>query len=83
MFYNYLCYKIPCTLIQRQKAIFGLNGDICIPVILLLLFCFCYSSSRGVAILFNNNFEFSVKKVYKDIAGNDIFAAVKIMGKEF
>ena len=41
------------------------------------------SSSRGVAILFNNNFEFSVNKVYKDIAGNYIFATVRIMDNEF
>ena len=30
------------------------------------------SSSRGVAIMFNNNFEFEVKKVYKERAGNYI-----------
>ena len=41
------------------------------------------SNSRGVAILFNNNLEFSVNKVYKDIAGNYIFATVRIMDKEF
>ena len=41
------------------------------------------SSSRGVAILFNNNFEFEVKRVYKDITGNYIFVTVKIMDKEF
>ena len=41
------------------------------------------SSSRGVAILFNNNFEFAMKKVYKDTAGNYIFASVEIMDKEF
>ena len=41
------------------------------------------SSSRGVAMLFNINFQFSVNKVYKDIAGNYIFATVRIMDKEF
>ena len=41
------------------------------------------SSSRGVAILFKNNFEISVNKVYKAIAGNDTFATVKIMDKDF
>ena len=41
------------------------------------------SNSRGVSILFNNNFEFSVNKVYKDIAGNYIFATVRMMDKEF
>lgn len=40
------------------------------------------SSSRGVAILFDGNFEFSVKKVYKDIGGNYIFASIQIMNKE-
>ena len=41
------------------------------------------SSSRGVTILFNNNFEFSVTKVNKDIAGNYVFATVRIMDKDF
>ena len=41
------------------------------------------SSSRGVAVLFNNNFEFDVKKVYKDNGGNYILISVKIFGKEF
>ena len=40
------------------------------------------SSSRGAAIVFNNNFDFEVKKVYKDISGYDIFVTVKIMDKE-
>ena len=38
------------------------------------------SSSRGVATSLNNNFEFEVKRVYKD---NYIFVTVKIMEKEF
>ena len=41
------------------------------------------STSRGVAILFNNNFEFSVQKIYKDSAGNYVFTVVKIMDKDF
>ena len=41
------------------------------------------SNSRGVAILFNNNLEFLVKKVYKDILGNYIFVTVTIMDREF
>ena len=41
------------------------------------------SSSRGVAIMFNNNFEFEVKKVYKERAGNYILLLVKMLGKEF
>ena len=41
------------------------------------------SSSRGVAVLFNNNFEFHVKKVYKDTGGNYILISVKILDKEF
>ena len=40
------------------------------------------SNSRGVAILFNNNLEFLVKKVYKDILGNYIFVTVTIMDRE-
>ena len=36
-----------------------------------------------MAILFNNNFEFSVQKVYKDRAGNYVFTVVKIMNKDF
>ena len=41
------------------------------------------SNSRGVAILFNNNLEFLVKKVYKDIFGNYIFVTVTIMDRDF
>lgn len=40
------------------------------------------SSSRGVAVLFNNNFEFSVTKVQKDVNGNYIFVSVKMFDKE-
>ena len=36
------------------------------------------SNSRGVAILFNNNFEFKVKKIIKDQAGNYIILLVEI-----
>ena len=41
------------------------------------------SNSRGVAILFNNNLEFLVKKVYKDILGNYISVTVTIMDRDF
>ena len=41
------------------------------------------SSYRDVALLFYNNLEFSVKKVHKDIAGNYIFATVKMMDRDF
>ena len=41
------------------------------------------SNSRGVAILFNNNLDFFVKKVYKDMLGNYIFVTVTIMDREF
>ena len=41
------------------------------------------SSSRGVAVLFHNNLDFSVKKVYKDIAENYVFVAVEMMDKDF
>ena len=53
--------------------------------------CICYfasynSSLRGVGILFNN-FDMSVKKKStkstKDTAGNDIFASVRMMDKDF
>ena len=40
------------------------------------------SQSRGVAILFNNNFEYKIKKVYKDPEGNYIFASFTTMGKD-
>ena len=38
--------------------------------------------SRGVAILFNNNFEFNVQKVYKDACGNFMFVSVTTMDKD-
>jgi exonuclease III len=41
------------------------------------------SSSRGVAILLNNNFEFQVKKVVKDPGGNYILILIKMINKEF
>ena len=40
------------------------------------------SSSRGVAVLFNNNFEFSVTNVQTDVNGNYIFVSVKMFDKE-
>ena len=45
-------------------------------------FASCNSNSRGVAILFNNNFEFEVKKVYKDLGGNFIFVSIRAMDKD-
>ena len=42
-----------------------------------------FVSSRGVAILFDNKFEFEVKRGHKDIAGNYKFFTIKIMVKEF
>ena len=39
------------------------------------------SNSRGVAILFNNNFEFKVKKILKDKSGNYIIMLVEIQGE--
>ena len=35
--------------------------------------------SRGVAILFNNNFELKVQKVYKDVVGNFMFISLTTM----
>ena len=35
-----------------------------------------------MAILFNNNFEYKLKKVYKDPEGNYIFASFSSMGKD-
>ena len=40
------------------------------------------SQSRGVAILFNNNFEFKVKKVYKDTGGNFMFISLTAMRRD-
>ena len=42
-------------------------------------FASCNSQSRGVAILLNNNFEFKVKKVYKDEGGNFLFVLLETM----
>lgn len=41
------------------------------------------TSSRGVAILLNNNFDFEVQKVVRDQGGNYIFILIKMLGKEF
>lgn len=41
------------------------------------------TNSRGVAILFNNNFEFKVEKVTKDQGGNFLYALVTIQGKKY
>ena len=41
------------------------------------------SNSRGVAILFNNNFEFRIKTVYKGVGGNSLMVVVEIKQKEF
>ena len=40
------------------------------------------SQSRGVAILFNNNFEFKVQKVHKDAGGNFTFISLTTMDKD-
>lgn len=40
------------------------------------------SQSRGVCILFNNNFDFKVKRVIKDTQGNFILIIIQTMGKE-
>ena len=39
------------------------------------------SQSRGVAVMFNNNFEFKIKKVYKDTEGNFISVYLTTMNK--
>jgi exonuclease III len=42
------------------------------------------SASRGVAVLFNNTFEFKVKKTLVDVEnGNYLFVLVEIKGKEY
>ena len=41
------------------------------------------SNARGVAVLFNNNFEFKVNKVSKDSNGNFILISLKVMEKDF
>ena len=48
----------------------------------------CYFASYKLQFnlkrcVFNNNFEFSVQKVYEDSAGNYVFTVVKIMDKDF
>lgn len=40
------------------------------------------SQSRGVAVLFSNNFDFKVNKVIKDTEGNFIIIKLKTMGKD-
>ena len=46
------------------------------------LFASYQSNARGVAVLFNNNFEFKIKKVDRDVNGNYIFILVTTMGKD-
>lgn len=41
------------------------------------------SQSRGVAILFNNNFEYTLHKVHPDEAGNRLIIEISIQGKKF
>ena len=41
------------------------------------------SNSRGVAILFNNNFDFEIKKVYKDQGGNFMMISLRMLDKDF
>ena len=41
------------------------------------------SNSRGVAILFNNNFEFKVQNVERDDNGNRLILTIEIEGKLF
>ena len=41
------------------------------------------SNSRGVAILFNNNFEFKVKKVYKGGDGNSLMILCEVREEDF
>ena len=41
------------------------------------------SNARGVAVLFNNNFEFKVHKVYKEPDGNYIIISLKSIDKQF
>lgn len=40
------------------------------------------SNARGVAILFNNNFEFKINKVERDVNGNFIVISLKTMDRE-
>lgn len=46
------------------------------------LFASYQSNARGVAVLFNNNFEFKIKKVDRDINGNYILILLTTMGKD-
>lgn len=46
------------------------------------LFASNNSSSRGMAILSNNNFELSVLKVYRDNRGHYIIAVIKTPEKD-
>lgn len=41
------------------------------------------SNARGVAILFNNNFEFKIKKVHKDTNGNFIIVIIEIKKEDY
>ena len=41
------------------------------------------SQSRGVGILFNNNFEYKKHKIYKGDGGNFIFASISAFGKKY
>lgn len=40
------------------------------------------SQSRGVAVLFNNNFDFKAKTVIRDICGNYIIVIINTMDKD-
>ena len=46
------------------------------------LFASYQSNARGVAVLFNNNFEFKIKNVDRDINGNYIIILLTVMGKD-
>lgn len=41
------------------------------------------SNARGVGILFNNNFEFKIKRVYKGNGGNSLIVQAEIKQKDF
>ena len=41
------------------------------------------SNARGVAILFNNNFEFKVKQIVKDDSGNFLMIRTEIHGNDY
>ena len=41
------------------------------------------SNSRGVAILFNNNFEFKVQNIERNDNGNRLISTIEIEGKLF